>query len=640
MLKTLLTFCLKFSILLSTFPVFAQNQRELVQENGDTKPQKRTALVIGNANYTVARKLANPSNDATDMTNSLKSLGFEVVSGTNLNLKQMNDKVREFGDKLKANGGVGLFYYAGHGIQVSGRNYLIPVDAEIPREDEVDFNALNMDLILRKMATANNGLNIVILDACRNNPFARSWSRSTDEGGLAQISAPTGTFIAYATAPDRTASDGDGRNGLYTAELLKVMRQPNMKIEDAFKQVTISVDRTSGGKQVPWTSSSLRGEFYFNADGKVAKTTINQPVTNPTTNLIKNDDPLAEFEEWNKVKTSANAADYQSYLQKYPNGSFAKQARDKMNEIGDPEWNNVKTSKDATVFRDYLNKNPNSPFADEARAKMRMLAESMIAWEQIKDSKKYEDFEEYIKKYPNSAQIDEAKKAIEPLMAGRTMKNSTGIEFVYIPAGEFMMGSPETEKGRNKDEGPQRKVIISKAFWMSKFPITNRQFQDLTNKLSEDYLKWLVKYPENWSGYLSSTSLKTPMIYINTLQEKDSEFFYSLPTEAEWEYAARGNTTTAYFWGNDKDQEQKINPFGLHGMLLVREWVQDIYSENYEGLPTDGSANLTIGDKDKNVTRGYICGYGFTTKCDNRVANRRTVGRYSAGFRVVARPRQ
>ncbi len=283
-----------FILLFASFGIKAQKTRELTQDDDDSKPQKRTALVIGNADYTVARKLVNSSNDATDMANSLRGLGFDVVSGVNLNLKQMNDKVREFGDKLKANGGVGLFYYAGHGIQVSGRNYLIPVDAAIPREDEVDFNALNLEIVLRKMGTANNGLNIVILDACRNNPFARSWSRGDDEGGLAQIKAPTGTFIAYATSPDNTASDGTGRNGLYTTELLKVMKQPNMKIEETFKEVRKAVSKSSGGKQIPWDSSSLSGDFYFMQGGQ------NTPVKNP---VVK--DPVVK----NPVETNPSKPD-------------------------------------------------------------------------------------------------------------------------------------------------------------------------------------------------------------------------------------------------------------------------------------------------------------------------------------------
>jgi len=322
---------------LSVISVLAQADRQLVQENGDVR--KRTALVIGNADYTKARALANPANDAADIAKNLADLGFTVISGTNLDLKQMNDKVREFGDQLKASGGVGLFYYAGHGIQVGGKNYLIPVDADIPREDEVDFNALNLDLVLRKMATANNGLNIVILDACRNNPFARSWSRGEEEGGLAQISAPTGTFIAYATSPDRTASDGNGRNGLYTMELLKVLRQPNLKIEEAFKQVTIAVDRASSGKQVPWTSSSLRGDFYFNAAGvhpvtpppvvtTAPATTEQTSAAQPSASL-----PSPELAEWNKVKNSSNIAEVQGYMMKYPRGPYYQQALMRMMQI-------------------------------------------------------------------------------------------------------------------------------------------------------------------------------------------------------------------------------------------------------------------------------------------------------------------
>ncbi len=264
---------LAFLVFLTAISLNAQN-RQLTQKKPDISKAARIALVIGNGEYTNARKLTNPVNDANDMAKTLNELGFEVISGTNLNLQQMTEKVREFGDKLKVSGGVGLFYYAGHGIQVNGRNYLIPVNADITREDEIDFAALNFDLILRKLATANNGLNIVVLDACRNNPFARSWSRDAGDGGLAQVTAPTGTFIAYATSPDRTASDGTGRNGLYTAELLKHIKQPNLKIEEAFKQVTIAVDQKSDGKQVPWTSSSLRGEFYFLFDKSLA---VNSP---------------------------------------------------------------------------------------------------------------------------------------------------------------------------------------------------------------------------------------------------------------------------------------------------------------------------------------------------------------------------
>jgi tetratricopeptide (TPR) repeat protein len=263
----LLILCVSIIVVFSSFETAKGQPKKTergIRHEYSSQDTPRLALVIGNGEYASARKLVNPVNDAGDMTTVLRGLGFEVISGVNLDLKQMQEKVREFGDKLKVSGGVGLFYYAGHGVQANNRNYLIPIDAIIEREDEIDFAALNLDQILKKMATANNGLNIVILDACRNNPFARNWSRGEAEGGLAQITAPTGTFIAYATSPDTTAADGNGRNGLYTAELLKNIKQPNLKIEEAFKQVTIGVDKSSNGKQIPWVSSSLRGEFYFN----------------------------------------------------------------------------------------------------------------------------------------------------------------------------------------------------------------------------------------------------------------------------------------------------------------------------------------------------------------------------------------
>lgn len=287
MLRKLYMCGLMLSILVCSLPAAAQQNRNLTRDN-DT--QKRLALIIGNGNYLNARKLANPVNDAIDMTSTLRELGFEVISGTNLNLRQMTEKVREFGDKLRASGGVGLFYYAGHGVQVNGRNYLIPVEADIPREDEITYVALNLELVLQKMATANNGLNIVVLDACRNNPFARGWSRDTSDGGLAQITTPKGTFIAYATSPDTTASDGTGRNGLYTAELLKYIKQPNLKIEEIFKEVTKAVDDKSAGKQTPWFSSSLRGEFVFKPNQKTASVT--KPIF--TENSVSISPPVAE----------------------------------------------------------------------------------------------------------------------------------------------------------------------------------------------------------------------------------------------------------------------------------------------------------------------------------------------------------
>ena len=219
----------------------------------------RIALVVGNSSY-VSSPLKNPVNDARAMATSLRRLGFTVDERTNLNYLELNKSIEAFGKKLKS-GGIGLFYYAGHGMQVQGNNYLIPVDAQIEDENEVRFKAIDAGLVLAKMEQAKSDVNIVILDACRDNPFSRSFRSASH--GLASMDAPSGTFIAYATAPGKTAADGGGRNGLYTAELVKVLESPGLTLEQVFKRTLKAVREKSGNRQTPWMASNLEGEFYF-----------------------------------------------------------------------------------------------------------------------------------------------------------------------------------------------------------------------------------------------------------------------------------------------------------------------------------------------------------------------------------------
>ncbi|MFN7929741.1 MAG: caspase domain-containing protein [Blastocatellia bacterium] len=219
----------------------------------------RLALVIGNSNYQVG-PLANPANDANAMARTLRETGFEVMQYTNLNKRELEESLRAFGSKIPR-GGVALFYFAGHGVQVKGVNYLIPVGARIEKEGDAEYEAVDAGRIMNELESAGSRLNIVILDACRNNPFAqrgRSLSR-----GLAVMSAPSGTVVAYATGPGEVASDGDGKNGLYTQELLKHMREPNLKIEEVLKRTRIAVKEKTNGQQVPWENTSLDGDFYF-----------------------------------------------------------------------------------------------------------------------------------------------------------------------------------------------------------------------------------------------------------------------------------------------------------------------------------------------------------------------------------------
>lgn len=232
--------------------------------------EQRTALIIGNSAYETG-PLRNPVNDAADMAQALRDLGFDVVLKKNVHHQEMEESIEDFGKKLRR-GGVGLFYFAGHGVQVGGINFLMPIGAKINKESDVKHRAVSAEKILDEMAYANNGLNIVILDACRDNPFARSMSSASR--GLAIISsAPEGTFISYATGAGQTAQDGDGRNSPYTAALLKNIKKPGLPIERVFKQVRVELSRQ---KQTPWELSSLKGEFYFRPGKQVTASDMDE----------------------------------------------------------------------------------------------------------------------------------------------------------------------------------------------------------------------------------------------------------------------------------------------------------------------------------------------------------------------------
>lgn len=233
--------------------------------------EPRHALVIGNAAYASA-PLTNPANDAAAVAKALERAGFKVDLKLNATQRQMSDAVTAFGDRLKA-GGAGLFYFAGHGVQIKGRNFLLPVGSDIRREDEVPYKAVDVQQVLDKMETAKNRINVVILDACRDNPFARS-SRSGGGSGLSQLDAPIGSLIAFATAPGSVASDGRGANGLYTQHLLANLERPGTPIEEVFKRVRLGVRLDSNGEQVPWENTSLEGDFYFYPPSPSAKAAV------------------------------------------------------------------------------------------------------------------------------------------------------------------------------------------------------------------------------------------------------------------------------------------------------------------------------------------------------------------------------
>jgi hypothetical protein len=240
-----------------------QNQNQNQNQNQQyTKPQKRLALVIGNSAYLSGASLSNPVNDARAMKTTLEQIGFTVLKYENCSQKDLRKAMDDFGQQL-AGYDVGLFFYAGHGIAVDGNNYLVPIDATLKTKNDVEYDCVDAGRILSKMEASQVKTNIVILDACRDNPFERSWSRSASSKGLAFMNAPSGSFVAYATSPGMTASDGVGANGLYTSALLEQLVLPGLTIEQVFKNVRTNVKQKSGGKQVPWESTSLEGTFMF-----------------------------------------------------------------------------------------------------------------------------------------------------------------------------------------------------------------------------------------------------------------------------------------------------------------------------------------------------------------------------------------
>jgi hypothetical protein len=248
------------------------------------------------------------------MAATLRRLGFEVIEKTNANQKDMNLAIAHFGEKLRADT-VALFFYAGHGMQVKGKNYIIPIDAQISSEATVRAMAVDVDTVMDQLSVSP--MNIVILDACRNNPFERKF-RSTG-GGLAQMDAPKGSLIAYATAPGKVAADGESRNGLYTQELLKHIQTPGLPLEAVFKRVRNGVMAASGEAQTPWEASSLTGDFFFRPAKGGTPPLAPAPAMPADTGTV-------DLAFWESIKNSTDSEDFQSYLNRFPSGQFAELA--------------------------------------------------------------------------------------------------------------------------------------------------------------------------------------------------------------------------------------------------------------------------------------------------------------------------
>ncbi len=262
--------------------------------------EKRLALIIGNSAYEHGGVLKNPVNDAYAMKLALLDIGFEVSEYYNLDQGDMKKAIDDFGIKLRSFD-VGLFFYAGHGIQANGYNYLIPVDANLMSERHVEYDCVQADRVLANLDASNAKVKVVILDACRNNPFERSWTRSASGKGLAFMNAPKGTLIAYATAPGSTASDGEGMNGLYTEALLKYIKKEDITVLQVFQNVRNLVSQSTGNRQIPWESTSLTGDFYLNlkqmplAESTLESSSISNQVPSDKPRVINENTSMGTF---------------------------------------------------------------------------------------------------------------------------------------------------------------------------------------------------------------------------------------------------------------------------------------------------------------------------------------------------------
>ncbi|HEY5868890.1 MAG TPA: SUMF1/EgtB/PvdO family nonheme iron enzyme [Candidatus Tectomicrobia bacterium] len=492
---------------------------------------RRTALVIGNAAYE-SGPLRNPVNDAADIAAALQRLGFDVSLLRDAKMRAMEEAIETFSQKLRK-GGVGLFYFAGHGLQVAGENYIVPIGARISREQDVRFETVQVGRVLGGMEDAGNDVNLIILDACRDNPFARSF-RSGAQRGLAVSSAVRGSLMAYATAPGKTAADGDGRNGVYTQQLLKYITAPGMKVEDVFKRVRLSVEDATNGQQTPWETTSLRGDFYFTGpDGAAASAAMATPS---------------------------------------PSSSSGKSRP----SSGD-------TSSPQTGIRPLSNPSGSQPQLGPQVA---------------------------VGIYPPTVQTP------APTPSLQTQRNSLGMELVRIHPGEFMMGA---EKG-DSDEKPVRKVTISKPFYLGKYEVTQAQWQDVMGT-NPSHFKGDPNRP------VERVSWKMVQEFISKLNAREGHSRYRLPTEAEWEYAARAGSTTKYSFGDDDAQLEQYawynkndkgtthpvgqlqpNAWGLYDMHgNVWEWVHDWRGPYTGGQEVDPQGPVTGNAKGY---RGGGWGYG------------------------------
>ena len=529
----------------------------------------RVALVIGNGAYSNAR-LRNPVNDAKGIAAALKRLDFDVMLITDADKRTMKQAISDFGHKL-GSADIRFFYFAGHGMQVRGENFLIPVRSEVMVESDVEFESVNAARILGNMRNAGPGVNIVMLDACRNNPFASNSFRSSSRG-LAKMDAPTGSLIVYATAPGSVAADGSGNNGLFTEHLLKHIERKGVALDDVVRDVRGGVAKASSGRQVPWASESLLSAVYLN--GSMVANGSTEFVSLATGPVV----PVARAETERDVRIAKLDASIEEMESRLINGTFRQgDSLSAMKELIDQRGAEQKKS-----------------YAVGLAAFMAEVA----AYEQIVNSKHKDSmgpaaWKVLVSKYPVAAtdiafgdvQAIKAAYCERAFSSGDIWRDpTTGMEFVWVPGGCYQMGSNHGDS----DEKPVHEVCVD-GFWMGKYEVTQAQWKQVMGG-NPSYFK-------GDRNPVEQVSWRDARFFIKKLNGKGNGTF-RLPTEAEWEYAARsggknekyagGNSVDHVAWydGNSGNKTHPVgtkapNGLGLHDMSgNVWEWCEDTFSKS------------------------------------------------------------
>jgi uncharacterized caspase-like protein len=407
----------------------------------------RIALVIGNAAYPEPATLANPGNDAAAMSATLKTLGFSVFEVRNGTATQMRSAVAKLRETLQGKRAVGLLYYAGHGLQVDFRNYMVPVDAKLASAADVPAQTVDVGQVIEAFKAAGNRMNIVVLDACRDNPFAQGSSNK----GLAPLDAPSGTLLAYATAPGNVAEDGDPGtgNGVYTSFLVKELQKPAARIEDVFKRVRLQVRQFSQGRQIPWESTSLEEDFYFN-DG--VKHTFRPEDLQHVADAARQrqaqlERQATEAKESDRQQAAqvalAQSREAEAQRQRELEQAAAQareaarikqmsvaQAREEAFRIEKAEWDRIKGGRNVDDFYAFTKKYPSGSMAELAQASIEALQRAQIRVQADRDGKQQASF---LDRYREGDRFEFVQKdGLTGVINGRAV-----IEVRYVNEDEF-----------------------------------------------------------------------------------------------------------------------------------------------------------------------------------------------------------